>query len=466
MRMIPALVAAAVLPPLAVHAQASAKPPQQAPALNDVARVSREMQALAERVMPAVVQVRTRGYELGSSGLVPERGTGSGVVVDASGYVVTNAHVVEGARRVQVALSGIYAGPADARSVVRTAGRVLGAVVVGVDKETDIAVLKVDQAGLPFLSFGDSEDVHPGQFVLAFGSPLGLENSVTSGIVSAVARQVKPDDRMIYIQTDAAINPGNSGGPLVDGFGRVIGINTLILSQGGGNEGIGFAAPSNIVRHVYDQIRQTGRVRRGQIGLRGQTITPVLAKALGLGQDWGVVLGDVTPGGPAAKAGLGIGDVVVSMEGKPMENARQLEVNVYRRVPGTRVGLEVLRGSEKRAFWVTVAERAGDPERFADRIDPKLNSIDRLGVMAIDLDEQVAVLLPGLRARAGVVVATADARAAGALEPGDVIYAVNLDLVKDVKGLKDALARLEPTAPVVLQVERDGELRYVTVEPD
>jgi serine protease Do len=459
--MIPALVAAAVLTPLAVSAQALAKPVP-----GELDRVSREMQALSERVMPAVVQVRTRGYELGTSGLVPERGTGSGVIVDASGYVVTNAHVVESARRVQVALSGIYAGPADARSVVRTAGRVLGAVVVGVDKETDIAVLKVEQAGLPFLAFGDSEDVHPGQLVLAFGSPLGLENSVTSGIVSAVARQVKPDDRMIYIQTDAAINPGNSGGPLVDGLGRVVGINTLILSQGGGNEGIGFAAPSNIVRHVYEQIRQTGRVRRGQIGLRGQTITPVLAKALGLAQEWGVVLGDVTPGGPAAKAGLGIGDVVVSMEGKPMENARQLEVNVYRRVPGSRVGLEVLRGTEKRAFWVTVAERPGDPERFADRIDPKLNAIDRLGVMAIDLDEQVMAMLPGLRARAGVVVATVDARAASALQPGDVVYAVNVGLVKDVAGLKDALGRLDPSAPVVLQVERDGELRYVTVEPD
>ncbi|MET0553843.1 MAG: trypsin-like peptidase domain-containing protein [Vicinamibacteria bacterium] len=456
-----AFAAASLLAPSAVHAQAV-----PVPAVPELARVSRDLQALSDRVMPAIVQVRTSGYALGEGGFVRERGTGSGVILDASGYVVTNAHVVEGARRVQVALSGISAGPSQARSVVRTPGRVLGAVVVGVDKETDIAVLKVEQAGLPFLPLGESEDVRPGQLVLAFGSPLGLENSVTMGVVSAVARQVKPDDRMIYIQTDAAINPGNSGGPLVDGQGRVVGINTFILSQSGGNEGIGFAAPSNIVRHVYDQIRQTGRVRRGQIGLRGQTITPVLAQALGLGQEWGVVLGDVTPGGPAAKAGLGIGDVVVSMEGKPMENARQLEVNVYRRVPGTRVGLEVLRGTEKRAFWVTVGERAGDPERFADRIDPKRNAIDRLGVMAIDLDDAVAAMLPGLRARAGVVVAAADARAAGTLQPGDVVYAVNVELVKDVAGLRDALARLEPGAPVVLQVEREGGLRYVTVEPE
>jgi serine protease Do len=436
------------------------------PAVPELARVSRDLQALSDRVMPAVVQVRTSGYALGGTGLTPERGTGSGVILDASGYVLTNAHVVEGARRVQVALSGIAGGPAQPRSVVRTPGRVLGAVVVGVDKETDIAVLKVDQGGLPFLPLGDSEEVRPGQLVLAFGSPLGLENSVTLGVVSAVARQVKADDRMIYIQTDAAINPGNSGGPLVDGQGRVVGINTFILSQSGGSEGIGFAAPSNIVRSVYDQIRQTGRVRRGEIGLRGQTITPALAKGLGLAQEWGVVLGDVAPGGPAARAGLGIGDVVVSMEGKPMENARQLEVNVYRRLPGTRVGLEVLRGTEKRAFWVTVGERAGDPERFADRIDPQKNAIDRLGVMAIDLDEQVAAMVPGLRARAGVVIASADARAAGRLQPGDVVYALNTGLVKDVAGLRDSLAALEPGTPVVLQVEREGELRYVTVEPD
>jgi serine protease Do len=458
----PTLLAIALLAPSVVVAQA-----QPAPAVAELARVSRDLQALSDRVMPAVVQVRTSGYALGESGgLVRERGTGSGVILDASGYVLTNAHVVEGARRVQVALSGLSTGPTQARSVVRTPGRVLGAVVVGVDKETDVAVLKLDATGLPFLPLGDSEDVRPGQLVLAFGSPLGLENSVTMGIVSAVARQVKPDDRMIYIQTDAAINPGNSGGPLIDGQGRVVGINTFILSQSGGNEGIGFAAPSNIVRTVFEQIRQTGRVRRGQIGLRGQTITPTLAKALALGQEWGVVLGDVTPGGPAAKAGLGIGDVVVSMEGKPMENARQLEVNVYRRVPGTRVGLEVLRGTEKRAFWVVVGERAGDPERFADRIDPARNTVERLGVMGIDLDDAVVAMLPNLRARAGVVVAAVDARAAGTLQAGDVVYAVNLELVKDVAGLREALARLEPNAPVVLQVEREGELRYVTVEPD
>src|SRR5437867_2002721 len=174
----------------------------------------------------------------------------------------------------------------------------------------DLAVLKLDEKGLPFLPFGDSEALRPGELVLAFGSPLGLENSVTLGVVSAVARQVRPDDRMIYVQTDASINPGNSGGPLVDGQGRVVGINTFILSQSGGSEGIGFAAPSNIVRYVYEQIRTRGRVHRGEIGVRVQTVTPGLAAGLGLRQDWGAVVADVVPGGPAAEAGLRIGDLV------------------------------------------------------------------------------------------------------------------------------------------------------------
>ena len=456
------LVAAAVLSPLAVHAQAV-----PVPAVPELARVSRDLQALSDRVLPAIVQVRTSGYALGEGGLVRERGTGSGVILDASGYVVTNAHVVEGARRVQVALSGIAAGPSQSRSVVRTPGRVLGAVVVGVDKETDIAVLKVDQAGLPFLPLGESEDVRAGQLVLAFGSPLGLENSVTMGIVSAVARQVKPDDRMIYIQTDAAINPGNSGGPLVDGQGRVVGINTFILSQSGGNEGIGLrGAQQHRAQRLRPDPADRARAPRPDRPARPDHHARCSRGRWGSARNGASCSADVTPGGPAAKAGLGIGDVVVSMEGKPMENARQLEVNVYRRVPGTRVGLEVLRGSEKRAFWVPVAERAGDPERLADRIDPKRNAIDRLGVMALDLDDQVMAMLPGLRARAGVVVAAADARAMGTLQPGDVIYALNVELVKDVAGLRDALARLQPGAPLVLQVEREGELRYVTVEPD
>jgi len=270
-----------LLPSLAAaQAAAPARPVQ------DLAGLSRDLQALSDRVKPAVVQVLTTGYAAADGQLVTQRATGSGVILDPDGYVITNAHVVQGARRVQVALAGLASGPPGARSILKAPGRVVGAVVVGTDLETDLAVLKIDEKGLPVLTLGDSEALRPGELVLAFGSPLGLENSVTLGIVSAVARQVRPEDRMIYVQTDASINPGNSGGPLVDGQGRVVGINTFIYSQSGGSEGIGFAAPSNIVRNVFDQIRRTGRVHRGEIGVRVQTVTSALAAGLGLRQDW------------------------------------------------------------------------------------------------------------------------------------------------------------------------------------
>ena len=202
----------------------------------------------------------------------------------------------------------------------------------------------------------------PGQIVMAFGSPLGLNASVTMGVVSAVARQLEPEDPMIYVQTDAPINPGNSGGPLVDADGRVVGINTLIYSQSGGHEGIGFAAPSNIVRNVFDQIRKTGRVRRGEIGVITQTITPLIAEGLGLSQDWGVVDSDVDPNGPGGRAGLQAGDIVLALDGKPMENGRQFQVNFYTRGVGAPVTLEILRGEAR----VTGAGRG----RGADRMHP------------------------------------------------------------------------------------------------
>ena len=453
----------ASLLPVAAAAQVVAPPRGAA----DQAGLSRDLQALSERVKPAVVQILITGYAPADGQLVEQRASGSGVILDSDGYVITNAHVVQGARRVQVALAGLASGPPGARSILKAPGRIVGAVVVGTDLETDLAVLKVDEKGLPVLIFGDSEALRPGELVLAFGSPLGLENSVTFGVVSAVARQVRPEDRMIYVQTDASINPGNSGGPLVDGQGRVVGINTFIYSQSGGSEGIGFAAPSNIVRNVFDQIRRTGRVHRGEIGVRVQTVTPALAAGLGLRQDWGVVLSDVPPDGAAARAGLRIGDLVVKLDGKVMENARQLEVDLYPRVPGGSVTLEVLRGAERLTYVVTVAERLGDPERFADRVSPERNSVARLGVLALDLDETVAQLLPPLRARAGVVVATADGRTGpDPLMPGDVIYSLNQEPVTGVESLRQALDRVRSGGPVVLKVERGGELRFLILEPE
>jgi serine protease Do len=462
MRLGRSLLLAALLP-----AVAAAQTVAPAPAARDLTGLSRDLQALSDRVKPAVVQILTTGFAAADGKLVKQRATGSGVILDSDGYVITNAHVVQSARRIQVALAGLASGPPEARSILKPAGRLVGAVVVGTDTETDLAVLKLDEKGLPFLTLGDSEALRPGQLVLAFGSPLGLENSVTLGIVSAVARQIRPESRMIYVQTDASINPGNSGGPLVDGEGRVVGINTMILSQSGGNEGIGFAAPSNIVRYVFDQIRRTGRVHRGEIGVRVQTVTPALAEGLGLRQPWGVVAADVPPDGAAARVGLRVGDLIVKLDGKAMENARQLEVDLYPRPPGGKVNLEVLRGAERLTFVVPIEERPRDPARFADRVSPDRNAVAELGVLALDLDDSIALLLPPLRAKAGVVVATANARASSdPLQPGDVIYSVNQDPVTGVESLRQALARVRPNAPMVLKVERDGELRFVVVEPE
>ena len=258
---------------------------------------------------PAVVQIMAqglagRGDDASSGRVQTQRGGGSGVIVDSDGFIVTNAHVVSASTRIQVLIPDKDART-KSESIVKPAGKTVEATLVGLDRETDLAVLKVPATGLPALKLGDSATLQQGELVLAAGSPYGLQNSVTMGVVSSVARQIRPDDPMIYIQTDASINPGNSGGPLLNADGDVVGINTFILSGSGGNEGVGFAAPSTIVRAVYEQIRKYGRVRRGQVGLLVQTIDPDMAAALALPVEVGAIVADVMPGGAAAAAGVG-----------------------------------------------------------------------------------------------------------------------------------------------------------------
>lgn len=453
--------------------QETAKAPENKPpdALHEL---STALEGLSERTGRAVVQVFSTGFALNEeedSGdaalLTKQKGTGSGVILSADGYIVTNAHVVKGGRQIQVQLAGSQER-LPGHSIIRPLGTKIDAKVVGIDRDSDLAVLKIDRTELPFLAFADSGDLHQGQLVLAFGNPLGLANSVTMGVVSSTARQIKPDDPMIYIQTDAPINPGNSGGPLLDADGRVVGINTFILTQSGGSEGIGFAIPSNVVRSVVRQLRTDGHVHRGQIGVHAQTITPTLAAGLDLSRDWGVVLGDVEPDSPADKAGLKVGDIVLALDGRVMEDARELEVALYRRALGEKVDIEVLRGTERLTFHVEVIEREDDPMRFADMVNPEKNIIARLGILGIDVDKRIAQMLPDLRMTYGVVVA---ARAAGSpysttLDPGDVIHAVNNEPVTSVAALRQALDKRKTTDPTVLQIERDGRLMYLDLEPE
>jgi serine protease Do len=424
-------------------------------------------------VSPGVVEIFTTSFKPGeglissSADLVrTERGSGSGIIVDPAGYIVTNAHVVRGAQRLRVELPVATAG----RSILAPRGRIVTGQIVGLDLETDLAVIKIDEKNLPALTFGDSDDLRPGQVVLAFGSPLGFHNSVSMGVVSAVARQLGPESPMVYVQTDASISPGSSGGPLVDLNGRVVGLNTLIMSRPGGSDGIGFAAPSNIVRTVYEQIKTMGRVRRGDIGVRAQTVTPVLAMGLGLPRESGVVIADVMPGSPAARAGLRPGDLVATVDGKAMENGRHLLVNVYRHAPGDLISLEIVRDGQPQTVSVSVAERRDPLDGLSASVDPRQNLLPRLSVLALDLDRRIAEMVPVVRVSSGVVVAATVAGALdaadGGLAVGDVIFAVNRTPVNGLAALRALVEKLKPGDSVVLHLERRGALMYLAFTVD
>ena len=456
-----ALLLALVLTPLAAEPQ------------RELAAVSQGFEDLAAHVGPAVVQIVTSGYgpsrgvtEIGGV-LSPQRSGGSGSILTPEGHILTNAHVVDGASRIQVLLAARFERPGETRSVLKPTPRLRTARLVGLDRETDLALIKIEETNLPYLELGDSDQLQQGQLVFAFGSPLGLENSMTMGVVSAPARQLEPDSPMIYIQTDAAINPGNSGGPLVDADGRIVGVNTMIFSLSGGNEGVGFAAPSNIAQAVATQLRESGSVRRGEIGVTAQTITPQMAAGLGLTRDWGVILGDVRPRGPADNAGLKVGDIVVAMNGKPMENGRQFQVNLYQRRVADVVRLDILRGTEQLQIGVVVLDREDDPERFARLVENSRQAVEELGVLAVSYNRDLANMLPPTRRRSGVIVAALTAEGPywkALFRPGDIIHSVNGKDTAELPALRETLAALEPGTSVVVQVERDGKLGYQTFQ--
>ena len=438
-------------------------------------QLSGEIRDLTRAVGPAVVQIYTSSFGAlvgsvpqGAALFGQQQATGSGVILDPAGYIITNNHVVQGAKRVQVRLSPQALGADAGNSILAAGGLLVGAQVIGTDKETDLAVLKIERQGLPFLELGDSDQIHQGQLVFAFGSPMGLTNSVSFGVVSTVARQLEQDNPMIYIQTDVAINPGNSGGPLVNAQGQVIGINTLIFTQSGGSEGLSFSAPSNIARNVFNQIRATGRVKRGIIGVNPQTVNPWMARSLGLDVQWGVILGDVFPNGPAHEAGLQVGDIVLTLDGKKMENARQFEVNLYNKKIGGKVTLEIARGGRTFAKDVEVIERIDPDYRFFDMISAERNLVQRIGVLSLDLDKETTRMLPFKPRQAeGVIVAAlaADVSLLGDhVAPGDVIYTMNGQPVKGLRSLKQLVKDAPYGEPAVFHLERGGMLRYLVLE--
>ncbi len=445
----------------------------ETPRSNDpLFRVSDEVQRLAARVSPSVVKILVSGYgpvsENGSrdTALIGrQRSIGSGVILDPNGYVVTNAHVVAGAQRVRVTL---YSGGGQSLQALAAGprSRMVEARIVGVDKATDLAVLKIEETNLPVLKLANYADLRQGQMVLAFGTPEGLENTVTMGVVSSVLRQLNPDAATVYIQTDAAINPGNSGGPLVDIDGKVVGINSSIYSESGGNEGIGFAIPSLIVSHVYDEIKTYGHVHRYEIGARLQTITPTLAAGLKLPQDHGVIVADVEPDGPAASAGLQRQDIVLKLNGSAIESLPMYSASLYLRRAGDAVSLDVGRGAQVVHLRIPVTVEDQDLDNMVSSLDPEKSLVHRLGILGLEVNSKMIQIFPDLRIKSGIVVA---ARAAGAvmdsgLETGDVIHQVNTTDIASLAGLRNVLGALKPGDPVVLQVERDGSLRYLAFD--
>jgi serine protease Do len=397
------------------------------------------------------------------------RSIGSGVIVDPEGYILTNAHVLRGARRVQVILPSPLAGTCTNLTAFNPRGRAVDARIVGQSTEVDLAVLKIKAKGLPALPISNYSNLRQGEMVLAFGSPGGFQNSVTLGVVSAVARQPDPDNPMVYIQTDAPINPGNSGGPLVDVDGEVVGINTFILSQSGGNEGLGFAIPSGIVSVAYPQLRKFGHLHRGEIGIQVQSITSNLAAGLGLPVDQGVIVSDVFPGSPAETAGLKIQDIILSIDDKPVTGLPIFGLYMFMLRAGDRVKIQVLRGLEKMQVEIPVAQHHHRVDLLADLVDPEKNLIGKLGILGIEVDNKISQMLPGLRQASGVIVAAKTAGFGGeenSLAVGDVIHALNGTTVVSLDSLRSKLDAIKPDSPVVFQVEREGVLMYTSSRMD
>ncbi|HWY02471.1 MAG TPA: trypsin-like peptidase domain-containing protein [Candidatus Acidoferrum sp.] len=429
------------------------------------------LESLAGRVSPAVVQILVTGYgplreedKSQTAFIVRQHAVGSGVIVDSSGYIMTNAHVVEGAQRIRVALPLPMGDSAGQVPIGKR--RIVEARLVGQHAETDLALLKIDETNLPTLPLL-SQRPHVGQLVFAIGSPEGLQNSVTMGVLSALARQADSTKPLTYLQTDAPINPGNSGGPLVDMNGFVLGINTFILSQGGGSEGLGFAIPARVVDFVYRSLRKYGHVHRVEIGAVAQEITPDLAAGLHLPQRWGVIVVDVNPHGPAGAAGLQIEDIILAADDRRVETLPSLSSALYLHRLDQVVKLEILRGDERKTLYVPAIEQHDHMDELLDTVNPDNSLISRLGILAISLTDELRTRLGSLRLPSGVVVV---GRAADLIMPdtglqaGDIIHKLNTTAIDSMDGLRAAVGELQTGDPVVLQIERDGGLMFVSFE--
>ena len=393
------------------------------------------------------------GHNLPHGQLAPpprEHGLGSGVIATKDGYILTNNHVVDHASQVKVTLQD---------------GRQFTAKVIGRDPKSDIAVIKIDAPDLPVVPMADSDKVQVGDVVLAIGNPFGVGQTVTQGIVSAKDRgNMGIEDYEDFIQTDAAINPGNSGGALVDVDGRLIGINTAILSRSGGSQGVGFAIPSDLARTVMESLIRCGHVTRGYLGVGIQDVTPALAKEFGLKEGSGVLIGDVTPDSPAAKAGLKDGDIVLNFNGKSIADARQLRLTVAETKPGATVPVKVWRDGSARTLEVKLAQLPGTEQLAQNNPEEDTGTLEGVAVSNVDPQTRQQYNLPGTVKGAVITEVKPDSAAAEAgLKPGDVIEEINHHLVQNAE---DAV-RLTQNAKdrhMLVRVWENGASHYLVVD--
>jgi serine protease Do len=381
-----------------------------------------------------------------------EYSLGSGVIVNSDGYILTNNHVVQGASDVEV---------------VTPANTKYKANIVGTDPRTDVAVLKVDATGLPTITIGDSSKIKVGDLVFAIGDPFGIGETATGGIVSATGRGLggaieRYED---FIQTDAAINPGNSGGALIDIRGFLIGINTAILSGGGGNEGVGFAIPVNLARHVMEQIIDHGKVIRGYLGVTIQAVSPDMAKAFGLSRGGGALVGDVATNGPAAKAGIQRGDIITEFNGQQVNGPDDLSVRTSELAPGTAVHLKVFRDGQSRDIQATLGEY---PETAASTGASSRGQATALrGLRVEPLTRQILDELGLPNTTKGVVVSSVDPNSAAAqagIQEGDIIQEVNRKPVQNMEEYDRAIANAGNNT-VLLLINRKGTTLFTVLEP-
>ena len=377
-------------------------------------------------------------------------GMGSGVIISPDGYIITNNHVVEGANELTVTLPD---------------KREFKGKIIGTDPKTDLAVVKVDASGLPFTRWGDSSKLQVGEYVLAVGNPFGLNSTVTLGIVSALGRgRMGITQYEDFIQTDAAINPGNSGGALVNTAGELVGINTAIISQTGGYQGVGFAVPASMAKPVLESLVATGKVVRGYLGVAIQDLTPDLAKSFGLKQAKGALVSSIAENSPAERAGLKQGDVITAYQGKPVEDPATLQREVTRTPVGTRAVMKVMRNGREQEITVTVGEQS-ERARVASADSSMENALTGLEVQSLDL--QMAREL-GLHGKAtGVVVVNVEpdslADRAGVAQ-GDVIREINRQPVKSVKDYEKVASSLKKDESALLLINRRGASLFITVK--